>query len=224
MADSQPTLFDLETLPGMACHRPTHRNPNGRKGTHAGYLAHHRAKEDPCVECNLANSEYERARYSKEREEKIFYVKRYRSENLDKVRKYNKEYSKGYRSRNSDKLLEYNREYYQRNPEKAAEWGRRRNWRRRARKLSLPADGYTSADIIEAYGTTCYLCETEVDVKLPKGSSVSPHIDHVHPLSCPSSPGDVLGNVRWTHAICNLSKGAKMVSELTLPFPAPHAA
>ena len=213
----QLSIFDIETLPGMACHQPTRRNPDGRKGTYAGYLAHYKAKEAPCAECKLASSEYERVRYSEKREENIAYRKKYRSENPDKILAYNKEYKR----RNADKVLAYNREYYQRNSEKAAEWRRKRNQRRRARKLSLPTDRYTHEDITRAHGTVCYLCNSDVDIALPSGSPISPHIDHVHPMSCPECPGDILSNVRWTHASCNLTKGAKKVSELTLPFPAP---
>lgn len=236
MADTQPTLFEIHTLPGMICRKPTLKNPGGRTGTLAGCRSHEEAKETPCPECLLAGQRY-RGKYGKKyyaenRDERLKYAKKHRAENRNEKLKYNKRYY----AENQAEILEKKREYYAENrddlirkvkahraanPDKVALWARGWTSVRRARKLTLPTDGHTPADIAEAHGTVCYLCNIKVDITLPNGSPASPHIDHVHPLSREGCPGDVLENCRWVHAKCNLSKGSKLVSELDLPFPAP---
>lgn len=43
-------------LPGMACAVPTSRNPKGRTGTTAGYLAHYYVKEEACEKCRVGHA------------------------------------------------------------------------------------------------------------------------------------------------------------------------
>ena len=265
----QLSIFDIETLPGMACHKPTSKYPNGRTGTSAGYNAHRTAGESSCAPCRKAHSEktrkwhsqnphysaayrYEnrdksseyyrqyyienqskiKARTSKhyhQNKEKLAPARRlyaennrdknnaysawYRNENIERLQ----EYDKAYRAENKDRIKKTASEYYRNNTEKFREYSRAY----RARRAALPAEKYSRQEVANTYGTVCYLCETEVDIALPAGLDSSPHVDHVHPLACPDSPGDVMENCRVVHAKCNLTKRAKKVSELTLPFPAP---
>lgn len=41
-------------LPGRACESPTAKYPNGRTGTHAGWMAHKSVKEKACEPCRVA--------------------------------------------------------------------------------------------------------------------------------------------------------------------------
>lgn len=266
MAENQPTLFDLDMLPGMVCHKPTKKYPDGRTGTVAGYIAHSSAKESPCSECHSARQEYrqryradnrelvkqkqhdyyqkvrervlkeKKEYYAENREEMLELERIYRDNNRERLQEYQRQWYSKNREKVTSQKRESNKKWYDANPErvrarrkayresscgKVATWERENAQRRRALKRALPSDGYSIDDLTRTHGTVCYLCETEVDINLPMGTRVSPEIDHVHPLSHPDCPGDVLPNVRWTHKACNSSKGPKLVSELELPFPAP---
>lgn len=325
MADNQLTLFDPETLPGRACHKPTKKNPNGRTGTDAGVQAHYAAKDELCEECSEFARKRTRGYNAKKRENAISknrkkcladpekyadrlpipavvdpslacvepthqypfgrtgtsggyhthrkageapcapcvsahtrknrdykedhweeyqsWAQEYYHKNAEELRRKSREYQKAnkdelskrqkiYYQENKERLASYRKEWREKNPEREAEYSRisrQRNpereryhtLRRIARLKELPTDNHTSDCITREHGTICYLCETEVDINLPKGTPASPQIDHVIPLSNSSSPGHVISNTRWTHARCNMSKGARKVSELALPFPPP---
>lgn len=266
MADSQSTLFEIYSLHGMVCHKPSKKYPQGRTGTIAGYIAHNEAKESPCDACREGRRSYRR-KYDKENRELVAsqshagYLKR-RDKELKKLREHyidNREEmlerSRLYREKNREKIRtrdrnryaanreeitarkrESKKKWYDANPErvrarrkayreknldKVRQWENENTHRRRAMKRSLPSDGYTFDDVTRTHGTVCYLCGTEVNINAPAKRPESPEIDHVHPLSRPGCPGDVLSNVRWTHKACNSSKLSKLVSELSLPLPAP---
>jgi 5-methylcytosine-specific restriction endonuclease McrA len=100
---------------------------------------------------------------------------------------------------------------------------RRRNigGRRRARIAGAKIDPVGRRDIIERFGTVCYLC----------GNNVEPddiHIDHVHPLSKGGS--HTIDNLRVACSRCNTRKGSLMLSDYLATLPAdqrsrvnPHA-
>lgn len=186
----------------MECERRTKKFPNGTTGTNAGFGAHERAGETPCEPCLKAKREYNAARmrknYSRYQESKLEYQKRYREEHKDLIKR-------------------QRRRYYLAN--RAAYEARKRARMERIKELTVePFDG---EDVTRAHGEICYLCETPVDLNREPGWSTSPQLDHVHPISSEKTPGHVLSNVRWTHARCNLVKGAKMMEDLELPLPAP---
>lgn len=84
--------------------------------------------------------------------------------------------------------------------------------RRRALIRSNSVSYYTEAQVIETYGTLCYLCEKEIDFSAPrscgkKGWETAFHVDHVLPIA--RGGADSLENVRPSHARCNINKGAK---------------
>lgn len=115
MAANQPTLFDV---PGLICLTPTRSYPDGRRGTPAGYRAHWKASEDPCPECREAqrlitktyrekNKEYVyqqrkdyreqhkeeisadmRARYLRDREQRILKIRAYEKAHPEKAREW----------------------------------------------------------------------------------------------------------------------------------------
>jgi 5-methylcytosine-specific restriction endonuclease McrA len=69
-----------------------------------------------------------------------------------------------------------------------------------------------SADqIVATYGSTCYLCEKEIDVTLVRTSRYGLTVDHVVPLS--KGGQDTLENLRPTHWICNIQKSDKSLEE-----------
>lgn len=212
----------------MECKKPTKKYPNGRTGTYAGVAAHKRAGEERCAECAKSQSEYHRAYLEANAEKKREYNRRWREANAEKKR----ESDRRWRERNQERAREYERRRYREDREREIEYRRRyrrenrgkireHNRKRRALKIGLLSENYSPEDITRAHGKKCYLCEGEVDLDLPRGSSLSPQIDHVHPLSREGCPGDVVSNVRWTHAICNIKKGDKLVTDLPLPFVAP---
>lgn len=186
----------------MECERRTKQFPNGRTGTNAGYVAHKKAGEAPCESCVKASREYSalktRESYRRCRERKLEYQKRYREENKELIKI-------------------QNRNYYLAN--KAANEAAKRARLERIKELTV--EPFSGEDVTRAHGAICYLCEAPVDLSRGPGWSTSPHLDHVHPISCEETPGHVLSNVRWTHAKCNLAKGVKMVEDLDLPLPVP---
>lgn len=201
--ESRPWLTVNPDDYALACEVPTAIFPSGRRGTYAGYQAHLRGDQTQCEECLGAGRSYNREKtnnsYDRYREKKLAYQAKYRAENREKIRL-------------------RDRAYYLAN---MAE----REARKRAREIrlkELPSEEFTVEDIRLKHGIECYLCLGEVDLTLEPGWSKSPHLDHVHPISDEGTPGHVLSNVRWTHARCNLIKGAKMVQELTLPLSQPE--
>lgn len=201
--ESRPWLTVNPDDYALACEVPTAIFPSGRRGSEAGAVAHQKEGEDPCEECleakRAAGRRNTNSSYDRYREKKLAYQAKYRAENKEKIRL-------------------RDRAYYLAN---MAE----REARKRAREIrlkELPSEEFTVEDIRLKHGTACYLCLGEVDLTLEPGWSKSPHLDHVHPISDEDTPGHVLSNVRWTHARCNLIKGAKMVQELTLPLSQPE--
>lgn len=128
---------------------------------------------------------------------------------------------------------EKNRQWYQANREYAAKKQRENraknpnflahhnaaSRRRRARILNQGYEFYTDNDVINLYGTSCHLCNQEIDLTAPRGGrskgalsgnwKMGLHIDHIIPIVRGGS--DTLDNVRPAHAFCNLSKGAKIL-------------
>lgn len=200
--ESRPWLNIDPSKYDLACEVPKKSTPKGRRGTTAGFSNHKTAREAPCQECLEAerekNREYTNSNYHKYRDRKIKYQEEYREKNRKKIR-------------------DRDREYYNQN--KIA--FRDRKEERNNMLLSLPSDGYNLGDIAKTHGTVCHLCLTEVDPDGEPYREDSPHIDHVHPISDPDCPGDILDNVRWTHARCNLRKGSKKMEDLDLPFNPP---
>lgn len=112
------------------------------------------------------------------------------------------------------------RKYYAKNPEKWNEYYN--NWdkahpdqalarvhRRRARKLMNGTEPYTRADVLDRYGSTCYICKKEIDLFV-SGKVGSPgwerglHLEHV--IALKDGGSDTLENVMPSHGICNLKK------------------
>jgi 5-methylcytosine-specific restriction endonuclease McrA len=77
--------------------------------------------------------------------------------------------------------------------------------RRRARKLAVPSEPYTLAEVAAEAEYICWLCDQDVDMMLPGSDLMGPTIDHVTPIS--QGGWDTRDNVSLAHRICNMLKG-----------------
>jgi AAA15 family ATPase/GTPase len=146
--------------------------------------------------------------YYNKNKEKINKKRRYLSnlntkteEEKEKIRLYGKEHYE----KNKQKILSKQKKYQQNNPEKAREKARRR----RATVRKSETERYTEEDVLNKYGSNCYLCNLPIDLFASrkvgaKGWKKSLHIDHYVDIAL-GGP-DTLENVRPSHGICNLTK------------------
>lgn len=121
--------------------------------------------------------------------------------NKEKILEYQRVYREKYPEKHKARL----RKYKQQNAEKFAEYERKR----RAAKRGESHKFYSTQLVIDTYGTICYLCNTEIDMKANRrtgraGWEFGLQIDHVVPLS--HSGSDTIENVRPTHGLCNSRK------------------
>jgi len=145
-----------------------------------------------------------RAYYRKNRETMLQKAKEYYAVNKDELRPARKKWQQ----ENLDRHRGYNQKSYQKDPAKTLV-------RVRARKIKMMGNGiepYTLEQVLEEYGSVCYLCEVSIDLTLPRKIGVAGwenglHLDHVTPIS--KGGPDCLENVAPTHAICNLTKRGK---------------
>jgi 5-methylcytosine-specific restriction endonuclease McrA len=100
-----------------------------------------------------------------------------------------------------------------RNPEK-----RRSAWRKRNALINgNKVERYSEKDVLNLYGTSCYLCSEEINLSASRRSGIGKdwefglNIDHVIPISF-GGP-DTLENVRPTHVLCNIKKGNRNVDK-----------
>lgn len=94
---------------------------------------------------------------------------------------------------------------------------KRARWRKReAMRKGSYVSSYLDSDVIDLYGTTCYICLQDIDMSASRRSGIGHnwehglHIDHIVPLS--KGGPDCIENVRPAHAICNLKKGSKAIT------------
>lgn len=200
-AERQKTYRAWDPERDLSCEMPTPSSPNGARGTTKGFSQHRTAGTEPCAECLEAQRAHGRAKYHATK---------------DQYREKRNAYAAARREAKREELREYDRRYYQEHKDRSRVIRRARHTRAKA-----TWDGHTTETIIKAHGSDCYLCGTPVDPGLPVGYSDSPQRDHVVPLTDPESPGDVIENVRLTHARCNLAKSCKRVEDLDLPFMPP---
>ena len=195
-------------------------------GTYAGVSSHRYYNENLCHKCIKARKEYNR-KYSVSNKERIYknHNKRFKErwaidptlrkthskwakENPDKKR----EHSRNWAKRNRETMREYDKWYRETFPHKVAERARRR----RAQKVNNGYNIYTEQQVLELYGINCHICNTPIDLNAPRNTSKPGwkkglHIDHLIPIA--KGGPDTLENVRPSHGLCNISKGAKMTED-----------
>jgi hypothetical protein len=175
-------------------------------GTTAGYQSHLSKKEIVCKECRDARNAYKRAYYKAHPEKKRAMDIKYVSTHRKQVAKHSAKYRENNLEKSRAASLKWNKEH----PEKMNAAARKR----RAVKFQNGWEPYTEAQVLERYGVTCYICAAPIDLQMPRkigkenGWELGLHIDHVVPII--AGGPDTLENVRPTHAICNMKKGAKM--------------
>ena len=188
----------------------------GKKGMPAKCSYSYRYNKCRCDNCKIHNKtiKQEYALNNKDRikaKKKIYYQKNkkeirkrqivYEAKTKDK----RKEYSYKYNQENKDRLRIVKREYARAHPE----IDRSKNRRKRALKRNNGFEKYTETQVLELYGTNCYLCNIPIDMAASRrcgdfGWEKGLHIEHVIDIAL-GGP-DTLDNVRPSHAICNLLK------------------
>jgi len=81
-------------------------------------------------------------------------------------------------------------------------------------KRGVAHENWTDQELIDTYGTDCYICNKAVDFNAPKrgkGSDYSSWPDHVIPIS--RGGEDTIKNVRPCHRLCNQIKHNKTYDE-----------
>jgi 5-methylcytosine-specific restriction endonuclease McrA len=109
---------------------------------------------------------------------------------------------------NKEVVLEKMRQYRKGNPKRRAAKNRQKA-RRRARLKGNRTEPYTLEQVLELYGTICYLCNKEIDMEAPRqcgelGWEKGLHLDHV--IDIQHGGADAIDNVKPTHALCNITK------------------
>lgn len=145
--------------------------------------------------------------------DQVFYAKSLCRKHYDQernaIRKFAvSEQSRKYYEENKQRILDDKKEYRANNPE-VARRGRRA---RRARQRNSNSVPYTEHEVIETYGSNCYICYEQIDLNAPRrtgiaGWEVGLHVDHVIPICAGGT--DSIENVRPAHGLCNLRKARK---------------
>jgi hypothetical protein len=114
------------------------------------------------------------------------------------------------RELNADRNRQLTADWFKRNPE----YRSFKESQRRARKLGLPAEPWSEAEIIARDGFVCWLKGCAVGGVLRDGRR-DWAVDHFIPLNCdyPNHPGTVLANLGIACATCNSSKRNKLLPE-----------
>jgi len=147
-------------------------------------------------------------------------VKAWRDANPDKVVAQNAHWKKA----NFEKAKASTIAWHKANPEKVK--ALKRAWKRanpevavrdrhiyRSRQRGNGFEKYTNAEIFEAYGTNCYLCDMPINLQVSGQAGSNPQwrsgLNIEHFIANVNGGPTTLENLRPSHAWCNLSKGIK---------------
>ena len=202
-----------------------------RCGTGAGYQAHRKRGEESCAPCKAAVAARVNAyrlahpEIIKERKKRYYdanaktcsaKVVQWQRDNPEKYAiKQRRHYLKHRERLIADRLAAY---YADKDAWRARarrsyakyDSAREKNRRRRALKLAVATEPYTTQQILDAHGTDCYLCLEPIDLTAERkvgreGWERGLHLDHSTPLT--RGGPDLIGNVLPTHGACNMAKG-----------------
>lgn len=156
--------------------------------------------------------------------------RRWREENKERVREYNRDYysknydyfsakSKAWKSSNPDEVAEYNKSYYEKNSEYFKEY--RRQWaaanpekirasqqRRRTRIEGAFVEDVLINVLIERGEGNCGICGKEFLPGTEYGDPLYPTVDHVIPIS--KGGQHSYENTQAAHFSCNSRKSSKL--------------
>lgn len=126
---------------------------------------------------------------------------------------------RAWQAANPEKVAERNRSYYAEHQDQERErvraYGHTRDYRPKNATATCgkPAN-WTTALVVETYGTDCHLCGQPIDMDLVWPDPDSFTIDHVVPMSQDGS--NDLENVRPSHGHCNFAKrdGRRILQEV----------
>jgi len=129
----------------------------------------------------------------------------------DSCKKGAAEYARNYYYKNTEKVLARLKKHQKNNPKRRFIKSRQKA-KRRARLKGGKSEPYTLAQVLDTYGSNCYLCSEPIDLNAPRqsgkpGWQLALHIDHF--IDIQYGGDDTLENVRPTHALCNLRKNRK---------------
>lgn len=180
-------------------------------GTYGGYNHHVKNKTEVCQPCRDARNEYRSKYYKAHPDKKRSMDVRYLERHPGQRAKYDQKYRDNNRTKTREASLSWNKS----NPERMNAASRKR----RALKLKNGHTPYTEPQVIDLYGTVCYLCDQQIDLQAARrvgkeGWELGLHIDHVVPIV--SGGPDTLENVRPTHALCNLRKNSTSIERTAM--------
>jgi len=135
--------------------------------------------------------QYMREWQARNRERRKVYMQEWHEANAD--------HSREYRKAHRPQLREATRKHTAAHPEVKAEMERRR----RARKRNVVTENVSPAEILQRFGSTCYICNKDIEAE-------DLNLDHIIPIS--KGGPHVWENLRPTHASCNARKGNKVVT------------
>jgi 5-methylcytosine-specific restriction endonuclease McrA len=196
-------------------------------GTISGNRQHYKNNEKPCDACKQAKKKYDKEYNFKNKEKRSEYRKKYASnlENKEKAIDYHKRYRSD--PKNKERKAEVDRIYRIKNIEKISEYDKKRksdpknidkvrSYTRKSerKRRSMYSEPYSELQVINKYGTKCYICNQEINFNAPrrvglKGWEIGLHIDHFIPIS--KGGLDVLENVRPAHGLCNIKKSDRIL-------------
>jgi len=107
-------------------------------------------------------------------------------------------------AQDSARAVENARQWALANPERASLNSRRAANKRRARKRDQSAGPIDYAAVLAEHGMICHICTEDIP------SLDVLHFDHVIPLS--KGGPHIAENIRPSHALCNLRKGARLLA------------
>ena len=184
-----------------------------------------------CEKCLLEKRrKYDQLYYRTNKVRILEYESSWRAKNADKIKSNNQRWYRLNRLKKLDqnrkwyienryRRLESCKEWRRNNPEKVKEY--ERNWRSNnpdanrakvARRRALQSNAFvepiTRRVVLERDEWTCGICGGEIPKGLKWPHPLSPHIDHIIPLS--EGGKEEYTNVQAAHASCNMQKGARL--------------
>lgn len=131
---------------------------------------------------------------------------------------YQAKYHQIRRIKHPEEARAYDSKMYHKHPEIQKSHERKR----RAREANVISEPYTWNDIVDKWGSACYLCGLDIDLEAPRSMKTyhpnALHLDHVIPIAM-GGP-DIIANVKPTHAACNLRrKKSETLEEIVAKMP-----